>query len=182
MIVPSGLSQEDALRSILKISSILAERYTFGYYEADDIRQEATIIGMEAVSRFDPSKASLDTFLYHHISNRLKNFIRDHYVRSNYICKFCGEAYNDSCKYCIRRKKHETRKRDLMHAEPSEDSYYVDDTLEELIRDEVAEKINRELPVEFRCDYLKWRDGIYLPKGKREKLEQVLYEIIHEYT
>ena len=61
----------------------------FAYYEGDDIEQEVWVFCLEALGRFDLSKSSKDIsfskkiehFLNNHVSNRLKNLMRDRYFR-----------------------------------------------------------------------------------------------------
>ena len=76
------MTEEQVVSTISKISSRLASKYTFPNYEADDISQEAFIIGMEALDRYDGVRP-LENFLSIHIKNRLNNFKRDNYYRQD---------------------------------------------------------------------------------------------------
>lgn len=67
---------------ILRVIEKISPKYTFGYYEADDIRQESYIICLKALRKYDESRP-LENFLSRHLSNRLKSLIRDKYSRSN---------------------------------------------------------------------------------------------------
>jgi DNA-directed RNA polymerase specialized sigma24 family protein len=67
---------------ILRVIEKISPKYTFGYYEADDIRQESYIICLKALKKYDESRP-LENFLSRHLSNRLKSLIRDKYSRSN---------------------------------------------------------------------------------------------------
>lgn len=60
----------------------------FAYYENDDITQEIWVFCLEALERFDGDKApklplvaQIEHFLNCHVSNRLKNLMRDKYFR-----------------------------------------------------------------------------------------------------
>ena len=80
MKVPKNMTEEQVITTINTVSSRLANKYTFPNYETEDIEQEAFIIGMEAMDRYD-EKRPLENFLSVHIKNRLSNFRRDHYYR-----------------------------------------------------------------------------------------------------
>lgn len=61
----------------------------FAYYEGVDVEQEVWVFCLQALERYDPDKASPDIsfekqiehFLNHHVTNRLKNLMRDKYFR-----------------------------------------------------------------------------------------------------
>ena len=80
MRIPSNMSEQEVVDTITKVSERLSNKYTFAFYTAEDIRQEAFILGMEALERYDEGKP-LENFLFVHIGNRLKNFKRDNYFR-----------------------------------------------------------------------------------------------------
>ena len=82
MQVPPNMSEQEVVGIIKKVARSLAPKYTFAFYGVDDIEQEAFVMGMEALSRYDPTKP-LENFLYTHIGNRLKNFKRDNYYRQD---------------------------------------------------------------------------------------------------
>lgn len=48
-------------------------------------------------------------------------------------------------------------------------------------REEMNSIIDRELPSEYRRDYLQMREGINLPKHRRDKLIEVLRVILEDY-
>ena len=82
MRVPSNMSEEEVVSTINKVASRLAHKFTFAFYELEDIKQEAFIIAMEAMNRYDEKKP-LENFLFVHVANRLKNFKRDNYFRQD---------------------------------------------------------------------------------------------------
>ena len=83
MEIPSGMSSDEVTSIILKVTQKLAPKYIFASYDVEDIEQEAFIIVLDALSRYDSDK-TLENFLYTHINNRLKNFKRDNNYRQNH--------------------------------------------------------------------------------------------------
>ena len=73
MKIPKNLSEQQVLDTISKVARKLAPKYVFASYDVDDIQQEAFLMGVEALDRYDTDKP-LENFLYTHINNRLKNF------------------------------------------------------------------------------------------------------------
>jgi DNA-directed RNA polymerase specialized sigma24 family protein len=79
MKIPKGMTEKEVLEIINKVASRYAHKFRFGYFEADDIRQEAVIIAMEALERYEEGRP-LENFLAVHVKNRLNNFKRDKYL------------------------------------------------------------------------------------------------------
>ena len=50
------MSEQEVVDIITKVSERLSNKFTFAFYTTEDIRQEAFIIGMEALERYDESK------------------------------------------------------------------------------------------------------------------------------
>ena len=76
------MTKSEVLEVINRICDRYAYKFKFGYYEPDDIRQEAFIIAVEALERYDESRP-LENFLAVHVKNRLNNFKRDRYYRQH---------------------------------------------------------------------------------------------------
>lgn len=66
----------------------LAKKFRFSYYDEDDIGQEAFIMAMEAIERWDRIRP-LGGFLYVHIYKRLCNLKRAKYERRTLPCESC---------------------------------------------------------------------------------------------
>ena len=64
------MSEQEVVDMITKVSERLSNKFTFAFYTTEDIRQEAFIIGMEALERYDESKP-LENFLFVHMANRI---------------------------------------------------------------------------------------------------------------
>ena len=76
MKIPNNMTEEQVMKTIMLVVNRTASKYTFYGYDSDDIKQEAFIICMDALNRYD-SKRPLENFLAVHLSNRLKNFTVD---------------------------------------------------------------------------------------------------------
>ena len=83
MKVPNNMTEKEVVGVITKIAKKLAPKFVFASYEAEDIEQEAFLMGVEGLERYDSTKP-LENFMYAHINNRLKNFKRDNYYRFDY--------------------------------------------------------------------------------------------------
>ena len=83
MIIPEGLDETYVVETITKIAKRIAPKYVFSGYDVEDIEQEAFIIGIGGLDKYDPARP-LENFMYTHINNRLKTFKRDNYYRMDY--------------------------------------------------------------------------------------------------
>lgn len=164
MQVPPNMSEQEVVGIIKKVARSLAPKYTFAFYGIDDIEQEAFVMGMEALSRYDPTKP-LENFLYTHIGNRLKNFKRDNYYRQD-----DGNA-----------QKIQNRKKNLLDT-TNIDSFGsigdFDDPLESMEIKEAKKLIDSRLPVHLRPDYLRMCEGMSIPKPKRLEIISYIKEIL----
>lgn len=168
---------EAFVKAVNQVCVLLCKTFSFGYYDEDDIKQEAFIFGLEAMPRYDSSRP-LENFLYQHIKNRLINFKRDKFHRNDPPCKKCasGDKCNDGeyCnKYATWRSRNAT-KRSLMQPHSIDDlsplgqsgdghdAFFSDD--------EILEKIDMNLSVELRSAYLKMKSGNSVPKARREEV------------
>src|SRR5210317_2085879 len=125
------------LETIMKVVNRIAPKYTFGYYDVDDIKQEAYIICFEALEKYDPSRP-FENFISKHLSNRLKTLIRDKYSRSNI----------DSPKH----EKLNQSKKNLMDLKSSDGNYnaFEENIIEKISTDEAVEILMKELPPSMR--------------------------------
>jgi len=148
---------------IRKIAKTLASSYTFPGYTEDDIEQEAFIMGVQALPRWNPKKSSLTTFLYTHINNRLYTLKRDKFIN------------------IIKNKE----KFKLLYPIPIEsvrESLAISyNPLDNLIIQELFSIIDKYLPVEMREDYLRIKEGLTLSVARRFNLVQKIIEILEKY-
>jgi DNA-directed RNA polymerase specialized sigma24 family protein len=156
----------EILETITNVAAKLAPKYTFGYYGVDDIRQEAIMMGYEALPRYD-NKRPLENFIYVHINNRLKTFKRDNYFRIN-----AGSAESIQ-----QAKKNIMDPVSIEKVEPLKDS----ELLDSLHINEIRERINKHLPANLRKDYLRICSGAKVSKNTRQKIVDALKQILENY-
>lgn len=152
---------------IYKIASRLASKFTFPNYEEEDIAQEAFIIGMEAMNRYDEVRP-LENFLSVHIKNRLMNFKRDNYYRPD---DGKAEVIQQGKKKLLDAQSMDDMKNLLLAAQNS-------DNLENR---ELMEYIDTNLPTNLRGDYLRFRTDHSLTKTKRARLIEELRTIVEKF-
>jgi len=159
MKIPKNMKQDEVVKTIEAVINKIAPKYTFKDYDLEDIKQESFIICIDALNRYD-GKRPLENFLSVHLSNRLKNFIRDnHYVKDN-----------------IHKKKVKTPQY-IMDDNFINTEYNLD---EEVINKEIFDKIDKELPANLREDYLKTLNNISITKQRREKLFDAIKRILDD--
>ena len=170
----------EQLETILTVCAALAPKHTFGIYDEKDIEQEGFLICAEALERYDPDKgATLKTFLYTHLNNRLLNFKRKHHYTLN---------VTGSHEEIERKTKLNQQKKALIeplhiskvkHDYESNMQYYDDPTITLDIQ-AALKHIDEALPIDMREDYLKMKDDIYISKTRREEIETKIKEVLEK--
>jgi len=165
MKIPKGMTEQQVVDQIEKVCNRIAPKYTFYGYTADDLKQEAFIICMEALHRYDEARP-LENFLSVNLSNRLKNFVRDNHY-------FAGDSEDRIKLMQPAQLDHENSIVD--EENPYEVSY------EDLELKNMAELINEHIPADIRMDYLKMVNDVYITKQKRDDITSMILEILQEY-
>lgn len=165
MIVPKGFTEQQVITCIQGVVNRIAPGYVFYGYTVEDMRQEAFIICMEALPRYDGIRP-LENFLSVHLSNRMKNFVRDNH--------FTGDVDQDRIKvYQPAQLDHENALVD------NHQKYNVDE--EKIDYREMQKIIDKHLPASYRFDYLKMVNDVYITKQRREEIAEVIVEILREH-
>ena len=159
MNTPHNMSEQEVLDTIQLIVGRIAPKYTFQGYEVDDIKQEAFLICVDALDRYDPSRP-LENFLSVNLSNRLKNFVRD----NNYT------------------KSHDLKKKALLPVSLSHDDNVEDHReFEQLENVEMLEIIDNHINIEYRADYLKILNSVHVPKKRKLEVLEHIKTILEDY-
>lgn len=95
------LSQKEVESVIIKVANNHANKH-FGSYQSDDIIQQASMICWQKLPEFQIKRAkdknneaqSLENWLNKVVSNRLKNFYRDHYQNKRKLFKSDKSEYD----------------------------------------------------------------------------------------
>lgn len=158
MKLPRNMKEDEVVSQIMTIIDRIAPKYAFNGYSVEDIKQESFIICMDALDRYDPNRP-LENFLSVHLSNRLKNFVRDNYYTKN----------------------DDESKKKLLNAKSiiSEDiSVEETDYIENVDISDIKHIIDIELPMSYRADYLKIINNVYVPKKRRAEVLSVLKQLV----
>jgi DNA-directed RNA polymerase specialized sigma24 family protein len=164
MIVPEGMTEEEVMTQIKKVVDKIAHNYTFPGFVIADLKQEAFIICMEALDRYIPGRP-LENFLSVHLSNRLKNFVRDNHHT---------DPTSDKGK--IVQPAQLNNEDSLLDGS---EKFKVDYTSLDVLA--MKSCIDRHLPSSLRMDYLKVVNEAYLPKKRREQVMDEIKEILIEH-
>lgn len=191
-----GMSEAEVLAVIEKIVSILSHSFPFGYFDLDDIKQEARIEAMHGIDTTYDETRPLENFLYSHVKNRLLNFKRDNFERCDPPCKSChneidGATGHEDKKYCKAyaawrnrnlRKKNVIVPLDITNIadEKESNTRFYSNIPEQIERQELLEKIDEFLPIELRATYLQMQNGVKVSKAKRLEVERAVLEILKD--
>lgn len=199
MFIPPGMTEEQVVAAIDKVVESLAAKFRFGYYDIQDMKQEARIAAIELINtkKYDTSRP-LENFLYIHVRRRLINFKRDKYKRSEPPCiscvfydKLCKKSTNqcveyenkDDCKKYSNWIGRNKAKQGLMH--PVDISSIFDERLSaksSLLKDielkEIVSIIEKGLPDTLAELWAKAKGGDKLRKSEREKLQRHILKIL----
>ena len=164
MIVPANMTEQEVMDTIMLVVNRTAPKYTFYGYTVDDIKQESFIICMDALDRYQEGRP-LENFLAVHLSNRLKNFVRDNHFT----------------------KREEEKAKVLMPGQLANDNTIISpQSLQAKHQDKIDTKemqkiVDSKLPSEYRSDYLKIVNDVYVPKKRREEVLDCIYKILEEH-
>ena len=193
-----GLTEQEVLDIIEKTVDYLAPSFRFGYYDADDMRQEGTIFCLEALPSFNFDRSIQDsvgdallTFLKTHVRWRFLNMRRKSLTRIEpppCDCELCKrDSHNRlDCKKYSNWVKRNTAKRSLMEPFDVNDIYtsdasFVSKIEENLLSSDIISVLNEHVPASMRGDYRKFIEGVTLPKAKKEKLFLKIKSILCEH-
>ena len=178
------------LQLIQALACKLASRYRFSYHTIEDIEQEAIIIGLEGLSRYNKEMGALSTFLYHHINNRLKNFKRNHTHYLTQTCPICNsKTPSKDCEVCQYNETKRLARKNILEPisldsvdDENERNMWTElDLIQYLESKEIFSIIESYLPVDLRADYLRLRDGALVPYGRKLKLIEFIQTILEEH-
>lgn len=203
MKIPEGKTEEEVLKTIEIVVNRLARKYMFGYYDIDDMKQEARLAAWEALTKYDISRP-LENYLWTCVHNSLFNLKRKKYERYDKPCLSCPlydaackvshsqcEAYEDKmeCSLYSSWLKRNTSKKNLMKPidlgevrdEHERNMSTNDSVSDEMFHKEIFLLLDEKLPVEIRSSFVKMRHGIKLPKADRIKVEAAIIKVLKEH-
>lgn len=113
------------------VARLLAGRFSFGIYDADDLEQDIYLWAYDALEKYEPARARLFNFVYTVARRKLVNLRRDKLERPSPPCydcpinAYCAEsglcsAYAaddlESCTYYAQWRRRNIAKRSLMES------------------------------------------------------------------
>ena len=170
------MTETEVLAIMTTVVNRIAHKYRFGYYDIEDIKQEAFIIAMEARDRYDEGRP-LENFLAVHVSNRLKNFKRDNFFRPDYVPP-SGKITNDNN---TKRFLMEPLDIDNIRDEHERNMRGEENIVDELAQKELMNIVDTYLDMGLRSDYLRILHGVYVPKPRREQIYEAIMQILREH-
>lgn len=192
------INEQELLDTIDTISKKLAYKFKFGYHEIEDMKQQISIFALEGLKNYDYSRP-LENFLWTHVRNRLFNYKRDNYQRPDKPCNTCPffdpkmqkssnccEKYIDKleCSDYNNWYSRNISKKNLMHLNTIEEiKEYIpnkNDNLDNVLNNEILERIEENLNGEYRLIYLRLKSGIKINKIETIKLVEKIKEILNE--
>lgn len=202
MQIPNNYTELEVITIIDKVVHNLAAAFRFGHYDIEDMKQEGRIAALEILHKYDDSRGPLENFLYVHVRNSYMNLRRKKLRRSETPCRTCP-FFDPQCKKSTNKcgifadkmecdKFNSWTKRNDDKANIMEPTNLANitvteksvqqqsDVIESVEIRELQNKIDTELPVKLRGDYLKMKAGVSVPKAKRLKVEEACKKIIKD--
>ena len=155
------MTEQQVTDQIMTVVNRIASKYTFYGYTVDDLKQEAFIICMDALNRYDGERR-LENFLSVNLSNRLKNFVRDNHFTNN----------DPPGRINVLRPAQ-------LDNEDSLEEVCIDESGGIDMKDMIG-IINRDLPPSMRMDYLKMINDVYIPVARKEYIKNTIKSILED--
>ena len=181
MKIPPGMTETEVLSVIDNVAHKLCSRFIFGYHSWEDIFQEARIIGLDGLERYNQESGPLENFLSVHIKNRLSTFKRDNFIRMVPRGLSHDELREWRNKYAPKIFLMEPL--DISNIDDSEESsmWTTIDFITDIEIGEILSLIDQYMDVGLRADYLRMLDDVDIPRHRKLKIEQFIAEILEEY-
>lgn len=192
----NGVDENEFLEAVDKITKKLIYKFKFGYHEAEDMKQQATVFAIQGLEHYDKSRP-LENFLWTHVRNRLFNYKRDNYQRPDKPCIGCpffDKNYTKSDNQCSKYKNRsdcepfnawETKnssKKNIMkplaidYLSDAPNSFNTNDLIK---NKEIMNIIDKNLPIKLRPIYLNVLAGQKVPKKDYETLVCTIKQILN---
>jgi len=190
----SKISEPELIAILYEVARKVAPKFTFGYFKLDDIIQEAVIIGIEGLPRYDEERP-IKNFLYIHMRNRLDNLMRNKFFRDECPCNLCrnceeGQTKHTDGYFCDKFKKWlelNCTKASLMSPLGllrlnANEERHVESERCPLTYKEIIALLTDNFPTLLRADYLKLQDGLTIPDDRRELVADETRKILARFN
>ncbi len=203
MKIPEGKTEAEVLATIEIVVNRLARKYMFGYYDLDDMKQQARLAAWESLGKYDITRP-LENYLWTCVRNSLFNLKRKEYERYDKPCLTCPlydahcrvsnsqcEAYEDKmeCSLYSGWLTRNSSKKNLMtpidlgevRDEHENNMSTQDSVSDDICHEEIFLLLDKCLPTEIRASFIKMRYGIKLPKADRIRVETAIIKVLKEH-
>jgi len=158
-----------------KIARRLAKKYTFGYYDKDDIAQVGRMFGLNGLLKYDEECGPLENFLSIHIRNRLHNFKRDNYFRAD------QPKNKKSIEKWEKRTQTKINLLQPVNIDGMDEHFpFLENHLDNLAFEELIKTINEKLPANLRTDFLRMNADVKIPNTRKVKVQEAISKILEE--
>lgn len=190
----SKISEPELIAILYEVARRVAPKFTFGYFKLEDIIQEAVIMGVEALPRYDEARP-IRNFLYIHMRNRLDNLMRNKFFRDECPCNLCrncidGQTRHTDGYFCDKFKKWlelNCTKASLMSPLGllrlnANEERHVESERCPLTHKEIISILTDNFPVALRSDFLKLQDGLEIAEDRRELVAEETLKILAKFN
>ena len=165
-------SNEDTL---IRVAGEVASKYFIPGYEFSDRQNEAVILGMEIIKKYDSSKGKLENFLRVSLNHAFQNLVKSKTTEK----KPCGCPDGSYCKRCSYR---ESKFRVLSTKQFPEDIELS--SRHNSIRESFVDLlpfIDQKLPLSMRTDWRKILDETHVVKSRKAEIFEEIRAIVKEF-
>ena len=174
---------QETMEIVDNVCRAISKNFAFDHFEPDDIYQEAFIICMEILDKYDGDRP-LENFLRVSLKNRLRNFRRDNSKYYKYQCEVCNNEDIENCENCLRQRVIYSTKKNIDRPknidEVKNEVVYESSEVELLLRKEIFDLVSKNIPVHMRTDYLKMMSDVYVNKVRREEVIERIRDILRQ--
>lgn len=157
----------DQMQIVERVVNRVYHKYIFGFYEPEDIKQEAFIFAIEAMDRYDGERP-LENFLTVHVANRLKNFKRNNYYRLG-VTQDNAKRYNSN----------ESKKKLMEPAELFDFDYAEnEDLFEKMHNKDIMAKLMDAMPPIIKSDFQRLANGVKITKTRKANVFSFVKELL----
>lgn len=167
---------EEVMTALNKVCRRIASKYYVTGYDKKDVYQEAYLIGLEILEKYEPERNhKVENFLNVSINNRFQNFIR---LKSENK-KNCGCDEYQSCKKCRYREA----KSKVIHTQQFTENFdYTSEA--EFYREKLNDLlpvIDLKLPVSMRDDWRRILEDSHVVRSRKNEILDEIREIVKEH-
>lgn len=199
--LPEGMTEDELLEVIDGVVHRLAYKFRFGYHTIEDIMQDGRLEALKALPRYD-NERPLENFLWTAVRNGLFNNKRNKFSRPDLPCDACPfNAYDKVNKKCLKHEdlmecvpysnwdKRNTNKKNIMNPiaiggvsdqENERNMKTYDKVGEKMDLEEFFRLIDENIELSLKPDLIRMRNGISVPKPRREKVYKAIRAILAE--